>query len=132
MSRTVKYIGESGITYSQPDQRERSLDGISNDLIKAMAMDAGKSLCAYLEVMFPEVWHGSNSGFKLSMRNHVYNDIMALASLHDETSIRKRMADNEAHRKQWVNAYRKTRRMKCTHGMKLHECGLCDDEQRKG
>lgn len=35
--------------------------GISRDLIKAMAMDAGKSLCAYLEVMFPEVWHGQNS-----------------------------------------------------------------------
>jgi hypothetical protein len=58
-------------------------EGISRDLIKAMAMDAGKSLCAYLEVMFPEVWHGQNSGFKISMKHHVYNDIMALAELHD-------------------------------------------------
>ena len=85
-------------------------EGISRDLIKAMAMDAGKSLCAYLEVMFPEVWHGQNSGFKISMKHHVYNDIMALADLHDEASIRKRLVANEAHRKQWVGAYRKMRR----------------------
>lgn len=75
-------------------------------------MDAGKSLCAYLEVMFPEVWHGQNSGFKISMKHHVYNDIMALADLHDETAIRKRLAANEAHRKEWVGAYRKMRRAK--------------------
>lgn len=75
-------------------------------------MDAGKNLCAYLEVMFPEVWHGQNSGFKISMKHHVYNDIMALADLHDEAAIRKRLADNEAHRKEWVGAYRKMRRAK--------------------
>lgn len=83
---------------------------ISLDLIKAMAMDAGKSLCAYLEVMYPEVWHGQNSGFKISMKHHVYNDIMALAELHDEAAIRERLAANEFHRKDWVNAYRKMRR----------------------
>ena len=90
--------------------KEGAGEGISRDLIKAMAMDAGKSLCAYLEVMFPEVWHGQNSGFKISMKHHVYNDIMALAELHDEAAIRKRLSDNEAHRKAWVGAYRNMRR----------------------
>lgn len=110
--------------------REQPDMGIGRDLIKAMAMDAGKSLCAYLEVMFPQVWHGQNSGFKISMKHHVYNDIMALADLHDESAIRKRLADNEAHRKAWVGAYRKMRRKKCVHGFKKYECGLCDDERR--
>ena len=91
---------------------KQQADGISLDLIKAMAMDAGKSLCAYIEVMFPEIWHGSKSGFKISMKHHVYNDIMALADLHDETAIRLRLAANEAHRKEWVGAYRKMRRNK--------------------
>ena len=104
------------ITHRQPDPAGTSAGpadaGISRDLIKAMAMDAGKSLCAYLEVMFPEVWHGQNSGFKISMKHHVYNDIMALADLHDEVAIRKRLAGNEAHRKEWVGAYRKMRRKK--------------------
>lgn len=103
---------------------------ISRDLIKAMAMDAGKNLCAYLEVMYPEVWHGQNSGFKISMRNHVYNDIMALAELHDEASIRKRLAEHEAHRKKWVGAYRKMRSKKCEHGIRERECGLCEDARR--
>ena len=104
--------------------------GLSKELIKAMAMDAGKSLCAYLEVMFPKVWHGQNSGFKISMKHHVYNDIMALADLHDEAAIRKRLADNETHRKKWVGAYRKMRLKKCKHDIRAEECGLCDDERR--
>ena len=86
--------------------------GLSKELIKAMAMDAGKSLCAYLEVMFPKVWHGQNSGFKISMKHHVYNDIMSLTELHDEAAIRKRLADNEAHRKEWLKQWRKIRRTK--------------------
>ena len=84
-------------------------------------MDAGKSLCAYLEVMFPDVWHGQNSGFKISMKHHVYNDIMSLADLHDEAAIRKRLADNEAHRKEWVGAYRKMRRAKREKPTQPHE-----------
>ena len=94
-------------------------------------MDAGKSLCAYLEVMFPDVWHGQNSGFKISMKHHVYNDIMALADLHDEAAIRKRLADNEAHRKEWLKQWRMIRRKKCEHGIREHECGLCDDEKKR-
>lgn len=105
-------------------------DGISRDLIKAMAMDAGKSLCAYIEVMFPQVWHSQNSGFKISMKHHVYNDIMALADLHDEAAIRKRLAENEAHRNAWVGGYRKMRRKKCEHGIREIDCGLCDDAKR--
>lgn len=106
-------------------------DGISRDLVKAIAEDVGKSLAAYVEVMFPEIWHGSNSGFKISLRNHVYNDIVSIADLHDEADIRKRLVANEAHRKAWVGAYRKMRRRKCKHGIQEHECGMCDDEKRK-
>lgn len=128
-----KQAGKELVPVSHPTKfshEAKSNAGINRDLVKAMAMDAGKSLCAYLEVMFPEVWHGQNSGFKISMKHHVYNDIMALADLHDETAIRKRLDDNEAHRKKWVGAYRKMRRKKCKHGIREHECGLCDDERR--
>ena len=103
-------VGIPPMTIEQ--QRGKQQDGIDRELIQAMAMDAGKSLCAYLEVMYPQVWHGQNSGFKLSMRNHVYNDIMALADLHDADKIRARLAANEKHRKEWVGAYRKMRRKK--------------------
>lgn len=105
-------------------------EGISRKLVKEMAADVGKSLAAYVEVMFPEIWHRSKAGFKISLRNHVYNDIVSLADLHDEAAIRKRLADNEAHRKRWVGAYRKMRRKKCEHGIREYECGLCDDARR--
>lgn len=114
-----------------PAEREAQPDtGISRDLVKAMAMDAGKSLCAYLEVMYPQVWHSQNSGFKISMKHHVCNDIMALADLHDAAAIRKRLDANEAHRKEWVGAYRKMRRKKCEHGIREQECGLCHDARK--
>jgi hypothetical protein len=98
------------ISSEQPDM------GISRDLIKSMAEDIGKSLCAYVEVMFPEIWHGSKQGFKISLRNHVYNDIMSIAELHDATAIRNRLAANAEHRKKWVGGYRKMRRKKRSHG----------------
>lgn len=47
------------------------------ELIKEIAMDIGKELVAYIEVMYPEAIKATSSTFKLSMRNHVYNDIMA-------------------------------------------------------
>lgn len=111
-------------------QRAKSGDEISRDLVKEIALDVGKSLAAYVEVMFPEIWHGSNSGFKISLRNHVYNDIVSISDLHDEAAIKKRLADNDAHRKKWVGAYRKMRRKKCKHGIQEQQCGLCDDENR--
>lgn len=83
---------------------------VSKDLIKAMAMAVGKDLAAYVEVMYPEAMNAASSTFKLSLRNHVYNDIMHVSTLHTEAEIRKWLADNEAHRKRWLGMYRKMRR----------------------
>lgn len=87
-------------------------EGISRELIKAMAADIGKSLVAYIEVMYPEAIKATSSTFKTSMKNHVYNDIMSIAELHDADAIRRRLAANEAHRKEWLAQWRKIRRMK--------------------
>jgi hypothetical protein len=40
-------------------------------------MDIGQELVAYIEVMYPQAIRATNSGFKLSIRNHTYNQIMA-------------------------------------------------------
>lgn len=111
--------------YSHPPQ-----DGISRELIKAIAMQIGKDIVAYVEVMYPEAIKATSSTFTLSLRNSIHNKIVSIADLHDEAAIRKRLADNETHRKQWVGAYRKMRRKKCEHGIREHECGLCDDARR--
>ena len=85
---------------------------LPRDLIKAMAEAVGKSLAAYVEVMYPEAIKAASSTFKLSLKNHVYNDIMHVTTLHTEAEIRKWLADSEAHRKAWLGAYRRLRRDK--------------------
>lgn len=95
-----------------PEQQRTKGGDITRDLIKAMAADIGKSLIAYIEVMYPEAIRATSSTFKTSMKNHVYNDIMSIVELHDEAAIRKRLAANEAHRKEWLKQWRTIRKMK--------------------
>lgn len=83
---------------------------IPRDLLKAMAALVGKSTVAYVEVMYPEAIKATSSTFKLSLRNHIHNDIMHLTTLHTEAEMRKWLADHEAHLKRWVGMYRKMRR----------------------
>lgn len=93
-------------------QRISTEAGPPKALIEAMAMAVGKSLAAYVEVMYPEAIKAASSTFKLSIRNHVYNDIMHVATLHTEVEIRAWLEKNEAFRKEWLAGYRKMRRKK--------------------
>lgn len=87
---------------------------VSRELIKAMAEAVGKSLAAYVEVMYPEAMKAASSTFKLSLKNHVYNDIMHVSTLHTEAEIRKWLKSNEDFRTVWLAGYRKMRRSKRT------------------
>lgn len=80
------------------------------ELIKEIAMDIGKELVAYIEVMYPEAIAATSSTFKLSMRNHVYNDIMAALEVNDSDAIRRRLDERKRFRRQWVKQYRDLRR----------------------
>lgn len=82
---------------------------LPRELVKLIAMDIGKEMVAYIEVMYPDVWAAGNSGFRLSVRNHIHNDIMAAIKLHDEAAIMKWLADRKAHRREWLAQWRKIR-----------------------
>ena len=84
--------------------------GISKDLIKAIAMQIGKDTVAYVEVMYPEAIKATSSTFKLSLRNHIYNEIMSMVDLHDEMGIRENLFAKATFRKAWLKQYRKMRR----------------------
>lgn len=73
-------------------------------------MDIGEELVAYIEVMYPEAIKATSSTFKLSMRNHIYNDIMAAIETNDAGEIRERLAKRKEFRRNWVAQYRKIRR----------------------
>jgi hypothetical protein len=78
-------------------------------LVKEMAMDIGKEIVAYIEVMYPEAIKATSSTFKLSVRNSIYNEIMAAIEVTDEGAIVARLKDRKKFRREWTAAYRKIR-----------------------
>ena len=82
----------------------------SRDLIKAIAMDIGKDTVAYIEVQYPAAIEATSSTFKLSIRNHIYNQIMAAIEVNDAGQIEARLERNKKHRREWLACYRKLRR----------------------
>lgn len=82
----------------------------SRELVKAIAMDIGKETVAYVEVSYPEAIKATSSTFTLSLRNHIYNEIMAAIEVTDEGKVVARLADRKSFRRWWTAAYRKLRK----------------------
>ena len=86
---------------SRPSPRKRVVmpDDSDDALIKAVAMDIGKDTVAYIERMYPQAISAASSSFRLSLRNHIYNQIMSAIKITDPDDILK-----------WLTARRKHRR----------------------
>lgn len=82
----------------------------SRELIKAIAADIGADMVAYIEVQYPEAIKATSSTFKTSVRNHIYNQVMAAIEITDAAEIEAWLKDRKKHRREWVAAYRKIRR----------------------
>jgi hypothetical protein len=82
----------------------------SRELIKAIAADIGADMVAYIEVQYPEAIAATSSTFKTSVRNHIYNQVMAAIEITDAEQIEAWLKDRKKHRREWVAAYRKIRR----------------------
>ena len=78
-------------------------------LVEAIAVDIGKEVVAYLEVMYPDVHKAMSSGCKLSLRNLIHNEIMAAIQVTDEGQIIARLQDRKKFRRAWTAAYRRIR-----------------------
>ncbi|QCO00540.1 hypothetical protein D3093_35440 (plasmid) [Azospirillum argentinense] len=87
----------------------RNIDA-DRELIKAIAMDIGKDVVAYVEVMYPKAVEATSSTFKLSLRNCVYNEIMAALEVIDADEIRTRLEERKKFRRQWTKTYRDLRK----------------------
>lgn len=88
----------------------------SRDLIKQIAMDIGKDTVAYIEVMYPKAIEATSSTFKLSIRNHIYNQIMTAIVVTDEGKVIARLNERKRFRREWVAVYRKLRRKRGADG----------------
>lgn len=82
----------------------------SRELIKVIAADIGADMVAYIEVQYPEAIAATSSTFKTSVRNHIYNQVMAAIEITDADQIEAWLKDRKKHRREWVAAYRKLRR----------------------
>lgn len=95
-----------------PALTERASPGSwDRELVKAIAMDIGKEVVAYIEVQYPEAIEAASSTFKLSVRNCIYNQIMAAIEVNDAGQIAARLDTRKKFRRQWTAAWRKIRRV---------------------
>lgn len=75
-------------------------------VISAIAMDCGKEMVAYLEVMYPDVFERMNSGCRLSIRNHIHNDFMAAMEVGSAENHLERLKERARFRREWLATYR--------------------------
>ena len=81
----------------------------SRELVKEIAMDIGKEVVAHIELMYPRAIEATPGTFKLSVRNTVYNQIMAAIDVNDAGQIAARLKDRKRARTTLTAAYRKMR-----------------------
>lgn len=97
-------------TAAPPGAREESrASNWSRELIKVIAADIGTDMVAYIEVMYPAAIEATPSTFKTSVRNHIYNQVMAAIEITDSDQIEAWLKDRKKHRREWLAAYRKMR-----------------------
>lgn len=87
-------------------KRLASADDPDTALLKAVAMDIGKDVITYIEWMFPQAVSAASSSFRLSVRNHVYNQIMSWREVTDPDKIRAQLAAHDKHRREMRRLYK--------------------------
>lgn len=78
-------------------------------LVKAIAMDIGKEVVAYIDYMYPEAPRSCTSTFRLSLRNSIYNEIMAALEVTDEGKIIARLNERKKFRRKHRAVWKKIR-----------------------
>jgi hypothetical protein len=77
---------------------------IAPDVVRKIALDIGKSVALHIETMYPNAVTATTPNMLISVRNTVYNEIMAALQTTDETEILQRLEE----RKKWRRNHRKT------------------------
>ncbi|MDN4985560.1 hypothetical protein QY049_20575 [Bradyrhizobium sp. WYCCWR 13022] len=81
----------------------------SRELVKQIAKDVGDAVAFHIETMYPRAFAAAPSTFPLSVRNTVYNEIMAAVQVNDAGQIAARLEDRKRFRRKLRTGYRKMR-----------------------
>lgn len=82
---------------------------MSRDIIREIAMDIGKAAAAHIEIMYPKAVEATSKTMLLSLRNCVFNEIMAALEVIDEEAIHVRLEERRQFRRRHKAAWRKIR-----------------------
>ena len=83
--------------------------GWSDDLIRKVAMDIGKEVAVHIETMYPDAVAYTSKTLLISVRNSIYNEIMAAIQVNDEGKIIARLEGRKTFRRRQKAAYKKIR-----------------------
>lgn len=81
-------------------------------LISDVAMDIGKSTVEHMEIMYPAMLEAVTKTARLSIRNHIHNEIMAALDTIDADEIKARLVRRKADRRGLLKIYRDLRKAK--------------------
>jgi len=82
---------------------------ITQELIKEIAMEIGKETVSYIEYMYPKAIENTSSTFKIAVKNHIYNDIMAALKYTNENDIKTWLAERKTFRRKFMKGVRERR-----------------------
>lgn len=82
---------------------------IPRDIVRGLALDIGKEVAAHIETMYPKAVEATSPNMLLSVRNCVFNQIMAALDVIDEDEIRARLEKRRKFRRKLRAAYRNLR-----------------------
>jgi hypothetical protein len=89
-----------GVQQVTSHKRVAPPDDPSRALVKGIAMDIGKEVVAYVERQYPQAVSAASSTFRLSLRNCIYNQIIAALEVTDEAEILARLARRKKERRE--------------------------------
>ncbi len=85
-------------------------EGISDRaLIREIAMDIGKSTVEHIELGYPAALEAVAKTARISIRNHVHNEIMSALDTTDVDAIKARIAERKLDRRRRLALYRRIR-----------------------
>ncbi len=90
----------------QLESSQRPAIDADRELIKDVAMDIGKAVVHHIETMYPKMFDAVGQSAKLSVRNTVFNEIMAALEVNDADAIRARLERRKSDRRRIKKLYR--------------------------
>lgn len=83
---------------------------VDRELVSRIAMDIGKAVVSHIRTMYPQAYAAMPKSGHLSLRNCVYNEIMAAINVTDAIEIEERIKQRAFDRKTTHKIYEAVRR----------------------